>query len=246
MPLILLGDASGATPNVRTTVVGGQTSAFCYEYMMPIDCMRVRYIPGNPLTTPGAPAGNITPPNPSLPLLGGSPIVYPFGQRVVPTRFLVTNDPNITAPADSNYAFQQGQSPAGSTVIMSNVQQAQCVYTGDILYPSVWDSLFTNAMKAYLAQECAIALWAARGKPEVGLKVQAQQIAITKVALATARAVDGSEMTVSADLKVDWIAARRTGGGSYGWSMPNGGDGGFGCWGSGYSGSLLFGDGSSF
>jgi hypothetical protein len=247
VPLVLLADASGATPNVSTVVVGGQTSAFCYEYSMPIDCMRVRYIPGNPLTTPGAPAGNITPTNPQLPLLGGGATVYPFGQRVVPTRFLVTNDPNITAAPDSNYAFQQGQSPAGSTVIMSNVQQAQCVYTGDILYPSVWDVLFTNAMKSYLAQQCAPALWAARGKPEFGLKVQAQNIAITKVALAEARAVDGSEMTVSADIKVDWIAARRTGGGSYGWSAPGaGGMGGFGCWGAGYAGSLLFGDGSSY
>lgn len=248
MPLVLLADASGTTPNVLTTVPGGQTSSFCYEYGYPIDCMRVRYIPGSPLATPGAPAGNITPPNPQLPLLSGSPVVYPFGQRIVPTRFLVTNDPNITVDPNSNYAFQQGGSPTGSTVIMSNVQQAQCVYTFDVLYPSLWDSLFENAMAAYLAQQCAVALWAARGKPDFGMKMQAQQIALAKIAVTEARVADGNEMATHADLSPDWIAARRTGGGSYGWSLPGagGGIGSLGCWGAGWNGSLALGDGTAY
>lgn len=247
MPLVLLADASGATPNVRTTVPGGQTSQFCYEYAYPIDCMRVRYIPGNPLATPAAPTGNITPPNAQLPLLGSDAGVFPFGQKPVPTRFLITNDPNITVPGDSNFAFQQGQSPVGSSVIMSNVPSAQCVYTFDVLYPSIWDALFTNAMKGYLAQQVAPALWAARGKPEIGLKMQTSAIAMTKMALSEARVADGNEMTVSADISVDWMVARRTGGGIYNYTLPGGAGGGnWGCWGAGWSGSLLFGDGSSY
>jgi hypothetical protein len=228
--LLLLADASGATPNVSTVVPGGYASPWCYSYAYPIDCARVRYIPGNILSTPGTPAGNITPPNPSLPILPGTGTA-PWQQRVYPTPFLVTNDPNMTAAPGSSAEFNQGQSPIGSTVILSNVQNATIVYTFQALYPSLWDHLFRGAMIAYLGQEIALPLWASRGKPDFGMKIRQQQIVVAKSKITDARVADGNEMTANTSHTPSWISARRTGGSFGSYSIPVGSD--LGCWGGG-------------
>ena len=240
----LLADASGATPNVSNVVVGGYANKWCYEYAYPIDCARIRYVPGNQLSTPGTPAGNITPPNPNLPILPNTGTA-PWGTRVAPTPFLVTNDPNFTVGPNTSAQFQQGQSPVGSTVILSNVQNATLVYTFNCLYPSLWDHLFRGALVSYLGQAIALPLWAGRNKPDVGLKIRMQQIAITKQKITEARVADGNEMTVSSDIPVDWIRFRRTGGGLNNYSLP-GNNADYGCWGGGWNGSLVFGDGTSY
>jgi hypothetical protein len=241
--LRLLADASGATPNVSTVVPGGQASKFCYEYAYPTDCARIRYIPGNQIAQPGIPAANIVPANNTLPLLATTPPIAPWGQRVVPTPFVLVNDPNFTSPPQSDASFQQGQSPLGNTTILSNVPNATMVFTFEAVYPSLWDQLFSGAMVAFLASEIALPLWTRRGKPDVGLKVQAAQITIAKSKVSEARIADGNEMTASSDIPVDWIRARRTGGGAYAYSFPGSG-GNYGCWGQGWQGSLLFGDGA--
>lgn len=240
--MVLLADASGATPNVSSVVPGGYASQFLYEYSYPIDCARIRYVPGNVNSVPGTPAGNITPPNPNLPLLPGIGTAL-WQQRAVPTRFLVTNDPNIVAPAGSNAQFQQGQSPIGSTVILSNVQNATLVYTFNCLYPSLWDHLFRGALVSYIAQDVAVALWASRD-PKMGLQMRAQQISITKGKVSEARVADGNEMSVTTDHTPDWLRFRRTGGGMGNYSLPGGGD--FGCWGNAWAGSLSLSDGSAY
>lgn len=243
--LLLLADASGGTPNVSRVVPGGMASKFCYEYAYPTDCARIRYVPGNQLTQPGVPANNIVPPNSNLPLLATTPSIAPWGQKVVPTPFVLVNDPNFTAPPQSDGSFLQGQSPIGNTTILSNVPNATMVFTFNALYPSLWDQLFSGAMVAFLASEVALPLWTRRGKPDIGLKVQAAQIAITKQKVTEARVADGNEMTASSDIPVDWIRARRTGGGSYGYSFSGGGGGAnMGCFGAGWGGSLLLGDGA--
>lgn len=238
----LLADASGVTPNVSNVVVGGYASRWCYEYALPIDYARVRFIPGNQLAVPGTPSGNITPPNPNLPLLPNAGSA-PWGQRVVPTPFVITNDPNFTAPQSSNAQFQEGQSPIGSTVILSNVQNATLVYTFNCLFPSLWDHLFRGALISYIAQEVALALWASRD-PKMGLQIRTQQVAITKQKVSEARVADGNSGTSSSDIPVDWMRFRRTGGGMSSYATPGGAD--FGCWGAGWNGSLLFGTGEAY
>lgn len=241
--LQLLADASGATPNVSAVLPGGYASSFCYSYARPIDCARVRYIPANQLSNPGTPFGNITPPNPTLPLLPSVGNI-PYGQRIVPTRFLETNDPNFTAAPGSNGQFLEGQSPIGSTVLLSNVQNATCVYTFDCLYPSLWDHLFRGALVAFIAQDVAPALWASRD-PKMGLQVRAQQIAITKLKVSEARVADGNEGTFNVDHIPDWLRFRNTGGGAYGYNLA-GGAGNFGCWGGAWGGALGLADGSAY
>lgn len=242
--LQLLADASGSTPDVSALVPGGYASAYQFAYAYPIDAARIRYIPGNRNIGPSAPAGNITPPNPSLPIVPPTNQSWQYGQRIVPTPFIVTNDPNFTAAPGSNAEFLQGQSPIGNTIILSNVQNATIVYTFNAIYPSLWDHLFRGAMVAYLAQQIAFPLWSSRNKAELGMKARNEQIAIAKNFVTEARVADGNESTGQANLRVDWIAFRRTGGGMGSYSGGGGGD--YGCWGAGWNGSLLFGTGDSY
>lgn len=245
-PLVLLADATGQTPNVGTKVPG---TNFTYEYAYPTDTARIRYIPWNPFFNPGAPTGNIVPADPTAPIMTGLNANPGLGAPIRPSRFLVTNDPNYSAPQGSNAGAVQGQSPQGNTVILSNVPQASCVYTFDALYPSLWDHLFRSAMVAYYGSEIALPLWVEKDK-RFGLEIRSQQIAIAKEKLMQARIADGNEMTVSSDIPVDWIGARNTGGsGAFSWGLGNiygGGDGIYGCWGGGWNGSLSFADGSAY
>ncbi len=236
VPLLLLADASGNTAGVGSAVPGN--GQYVYEYAYPTDCARIRYIPGYPLQAPPVPNGNITPPNSSSPTLVGLSTA-PLGAGMRPTRFLLTNDPNYNTPAPNSGV--QGQSPVGNTVILSNVPNATCVYTFNALYPSLWDHLFLAAMAAYLASEIALPLWSK--DPKMGMALRTQQIAIAKSKLLEARAMDGNETWSSSDIRVDWMDFRRTGGSWSGWGQ-SGGD--WGCWGNGWSGSLAFGDGTSF
>ncbi len=234
----LLVDASGATPNVSTNIVGGYSSKFQYEYSYPQDCMRIRYIPANQQGNPGAPAVNIVPPNNNLPLMPNTG-TFPWGQRIVPSPYLMTSDPNFTTKPGPDGQFQRGTSPVGSTVILSNVQNAVLVYTYDALYPSLWDGMFKRALIAYMAQDIAMGLWTLRGKPEIGMKERAAQIAMCKDVVREARAADANEISATtADIPVDWIRFRRTGGGQ---GFGSQGNASFGAWGPSWGGSLLFG-----
>ena len=237
--LLLLADATGQTPNVGTTVPG---TNFAYEYAYPIDCARIRYIPFNPFFNPGAPAANISPPDPSAPLSTG--LGAPFiGNAIVPSRYLITNDPNYSAPIDSSFLFNQGQSPIGNTVILSNVPQASCVYTFNALYPSLWDHLFRAAMVAFLASSIVGPLTKDK---RFAMSVRAQQIAIAKQKIMEARIADGNEMTASSDIRVDWMDYRRVGGTWTGVGGYGSGSGDWGYWGAGWGGSIGFGDGSAY
>lgn len=239
-PLVLLADATGQTPNVGTLVPSG----FLYSYEYPGDCARVRYIPWNPFQNPGVPTGNIVPPNsnqPLMPGLGQPPLV---GRRIVPARYLITNDPNYPVPPGTIYWEVQGVSPQGRLVILTNVQQARCVYTTMVLYPSVWDHLFRAALVAYLASEIALPL--AKDK-KFALTIREQQIAIAKQKIMEARIADGNEMTANSDLSVDWMDARSNGAwGRDGGFGNQGGIGTYGCFGGGWAGSISFGNGSAY
>lgn len=237
VPMVLLADATGNTPNVNTKVPGG----WIYEYQQPIDIARIRFVPANPLQDTPVPAGNIVPPNNTSPLTTGeTPIA---GLRQVPSRFLITNDPNYPSPAGAT-VYANGQSPQGSVVILSNVPKAQIVYTFDALYPSVWDSHFSEAMVAYIAQQVALPLWVDKDR-KFGLTIRNEQIAIAKQKLLEARVTDGNSAWSSSDIKVDWIQFRRVGGTWTGWGQSNG-DGDWGCWGAGWNGSCNFADGSAY
>lgn len=240
-PLVLLGDATGNTLTVRNQV----QAPWIYAYQYPIDCMKMRFVPWNYSQVPGTPTGNIAIPT-TVPLTTGTGQPDTVGRRLRPARFLIGNDPNYPAPPGSAYWEVQGQSPVGSTVVMTNVKQATGIYTRFIPYPSVWDPQFRAALVAFLASEIALPLAkmsivGAKG----ALALRKENIEIAKAKIKAARVSDGNEGFYSSDIRVDWMDTRRSGG----WASSRGGwgsgDDGAGCYSSSWD-SCGFADGSAF
>lgn len=234
-PLLLLADATGQTPNVGSIVPGGQ---FIYEYAMPVDAAKLRYIPWCPFLNPGTPPNNIVPADASAPLLtnlGQPPYV---GRRVVPARFLVTSDQNYIPPGASNDI--QGITPLGRTVILTNVQNARGIYTYDAMFPNAWDIHFREAMVAALAAMIALPL--ATDK-KFGMQMRAQNIEIAKEKIKDARVSDGQEGWHSSDVAVDWMRFRNSGG--YGWNGSSWWSG-VGDWNCAYDSFSFGGNGSAY
>lgn len=235
--LLLLADATGQTAGVGSVVPSGYT----YEYLYPSDCEKVRFVRWNHETNNSyVPSGNIAIPQgvPIMPNLG-TPNV---GSRIVPARFVVGFDPNYAAQPGQNAGQTQGQSPAGSVVILTNVKNAHCTYTAKMIYPSTWDSLFRAALVSYMASEVALALTKDKA---LGMRIRDEQIMIAKAKLEQARLVDGNEGITSSDIPVDWMQGRRAGPGP-GWgTMGYGQSFGSNYGGMGYD-SCVFADGSAY
>jgi hypothetical protein len=113
-----------------------------------------------------------------------------------------------------------------------------------IIYPSLWDALFEEAMVAYLASQTALAIWSKKDR-KFGMAVRAQQIAIAKEKVAAARATDGNEGFASVDLRVDWMQFRRSGG-SFGLGGRGYGDDGIGVLGYGWDALSFGGEGDPY
>ena len=206
IPMQLLADATGNTPNVGTVV----PVPWAYEYGYPEDCMKARFVPWNQAQqqAAGIPPGNIAlPATPISTALGQPPL---SGSRIVPARFLETMDFNyVPAQAGSRSWETPGVSPDGRTVILTNVQNAQLVYTAFIKYPSNWDALFRAAFVSYLASEIALPL---HKDKKLAMAVRPALIESTKHKLTQARITDGNEGWQSAELQVDWMRFRASGG----------------------------------
>lgn len=213
-PLLLLADATGQTINVGTQVI----PPWIYEYAYPNDCVAARFVPFIP-NNAAAPSGNISlPPTPLTTGLATNPLV---GQRLRPSRFLISRDSNYP-PAPGMITWEvQGVSPQGRTVVLSNIPNACLVYTSLVLYPSEWDSLFRAAMVAYLASAIALPLSKDR---RMGMALRKDQIAIVKDKVMAARVADGNETWSTTDHVPDWIRARMSGSG-YGYGNQWGSDG---------------------
>lgn len=235
-PLQLLADASGQTAGENTKVPGG----FLYSYNYPTDCLKVRFIPANYFeATPPVPSGNFVPPNSSSPIV---PNLLPptLGNRLIPSRFLISNEVNYIPTGASNQL--PGVSPVGQTVICSNIQNARLVYTFAAHWPNLWDALFREALVAYIAQAVCLRLSVKGDKS--ALAARNAQIAICKDKVREARATNGNETWADSGLQVDWMRARLSGGpnSSTWWGWGGGGAPGY-LWG-GFDG-LFFTDNSS-
>ncbi len=217
-PLELLADATGNTAGVGTLVPVPWT----YEYAYATDCVKARFIPWNQATqNPGIPPGNIVPPASPAPIVTGLGNPQIGSGRIRPARFVVALDSNYPPPSGSVTWETQGISPAGRTVILTNVKSAILVYTALVLYPSQWDSLFRAALVSYLASEIALPL---SQDKKMGLALRAQNIQIFKSKLEQARLVNGNESWSDSTLSVDWMRARFSGGaGGWGNSWSDGG-----------------------
>lgn len=232
-PLTMLGDASGQTPNVGTSVI----APWAYEYAYPSNCMKARFIPRNYLNPNAVPQGNIALPDVPLTTVSQPPTGY--GMRLIPSPFLISMDTNYPIDASSNWLEQQGASPGGRIVILSNVNVASLVFTAFMPYPNMWDAQFRAAMVAYLAAQIAMPL--AKDK-KFGLELRDRNIKIAKERIDAARVTNGNESAFpqTIDHTPDWMRARIPGGAGSG---LNGGpgcgvwsDGGFGWDGCGFLG----------
>lgn len=228
VPLALLADGTGQTPGVGTVV----PSPWTYEYALPVDCMKVRFLPWN--TVP-------VQPNPPIMTGIGQPALNSV--RLIPAPFLVAMDANypvMTQPAPSWPQMPQwwgvaGTGPVQRTVILTNVPpQPQgsnptvfpsLVYTALIPYPSQWESLFEEAFVQALAERLALPLSIDK---KFGLAVRAQCEASAKAMIAQARLTNGNESSwpQTTDHMPDWMRVRTMGGGT-GWGTygPWGGAG---------------------
>lgn len=259
LPMVLLGDATGQTPNVGTKVILPWT----YVYALPGDAMKARFVPwsfgqntaippGNLLPYPLLPTRTATspdtnsgsnfnsnfgpPPTPNDAYEG--PIVAPLtgplslgltaanaGARLRPARFLVSTDVNY-APAPGQLTWEeQGVSPQGRTVILTNVPCAELVYTKLMLYPSVWDSLFRAAFVAYLAAEVSLPL---NHDKKMALALRRDNYGIAKQKLEQARVANGNEGITDTSHSVDWMRFRNSGWRGLGGRDSEGGPGVFG------------------
>lgn len=222
-PMTLLADASGNTPLVGTVVPFN----WLYEYAYPTNCMKMRYVPANlNSASVGVPSGNIA--IPSTPQTTGSAIIAP-GAPLIPARFRISTDPNYIPAAQG--ADVQGVSPQSQTVVLTNVKDAVGVYTADMLYPSVWDSLFREALVAYLGAQIAVPVWTKKDQSQkTGIAARDHLLPIVRDKLNVARVQNGNEGVSSSDIAVDWVRARNVGGmGSANWGGYGGawwGDGG--------------------
>lgn len=226
-PIVMLADATGQTAGVGTVV----PAPWVYEYSYPIDCMKARFLPANYLNPNAVPPGNITTPVTVPQTSVATQAPYGFGMRLIPAPFLIGLDTNYPVDPASNWMEVQGESPGGRVVILSNINQAQLVYTGFMPFPSVWDSQFRGAMVAFLAARIAMPL--AKDK-NFGLKMRDQQFSIAKDAVRAARITNGNEGSApqSTSHPADWTIARMSSGVGGG-SLGQGWGGAFGCWGAG-------------
>jgi hypothetical protein len=148
-----------------------------YSYLMPVDCLSTRFLMTTlPATTTGVP--------------------------------LMTNANAILMPmsltTDSDYVPATDIDANGNPikVILTNVPQAQLVYTRDLSQtPDSWDALFLSAASAYLGTYFINAL--ARNRAQLQ-----DQIAMTKNILDEARSENGNEGITAIDMSVDWMVAR--------------------------------------
>lgn len=199
-PMALLADATGQTPSVGSLV----PTPWIYSYQYPIDCMRARFVPWNLQGNNGViPANNAQLPN--VPLTTGTGQII-AGARLRPARFLVATDFNNPPPAGEITWEVQGVSPQGRTVVLTNVKDAQLVYTSFVVYPSLWDSLFRGALVAYLAAEVALPLAIDK---KFGMAMRRDNLGIVAQKLREARAADGNEVGfANTDHTPDWMSAR--------------------------------------
>lgn len=230
-------DQEGNLVPVPTMVPAG----FLYSYSLPIDSAKIRFIPANYWgSTPPIPSDNITPFDGSAPLTNGNGTLPWLTNRLIPSRFLLTSDPNYIPEGASNDI--PGVSPIGQTLICSNVPQARAVYTFNATYPNLWDSLFRGALVAFLASEVALPLSTDK---KFGMTMRKDNIAVAMQKIQQARVSNGNESWANSDLMVDWMRVRASGGySSAGWASTWGQGPGI-LWG-GYDGVLFSGNTSAF
>lgn len=176
--------AQGTPENPDGTTLGVPPTPWLYAYTYPSDCLDMRYlVPSYPAQVSG-----------SVP----ATTINNSAGSWVPNAGQITY--LVHTILDSNNA--------PLTVILTNQDQAQAVYTVNQPNPAGWDSLFTQAMVSALGAFLVPAL-------SLNIALLDRCVKQAEAAITIARAADGNEGVTSMDHLPDWIRAR-AGGGGYG------------------------------
>ena len=147
-----------------------------FKYAYPPDCLKMRYVLPQALPVPSAS---------SVPQVG-APVVFPYFGPSRTNRFLVSTD-------DSSGVDQK--------VLLTNLCNAQGVYTKDVTNVAIFDALFEEALVQMLEYHFVVPL-------SGNIKLKSVLKESVETAVRNARAADGNEAIPTTDIKVDWIEAR--------------------------------------
>lgn len=176
---------------LRAAVIDGEASddppvqPWQYEYAYPSDCLRIRYL------------------MPNLdPSEDGSSV--PLTTSTILTPYIWTDQSQI------RYTIANSTNTQGDQIksILTDVKEAQAVYTVWTPNPNLWDVEFMNAATVYLGVWFLNALARDRGSFQ-------DQINLTMAIVRQARVGDGNEGVTTTDHLPDWIAVRGVSGGVY-------------------------------
>ena len=173
--LSLVKAAQGTPENPGGTILPLPPSPWLYCYAYPPDCLMVRFLLPtlNSLAT-GAP----------FPTLGLAPVAIGGAPA---TAFVI--------------AYDTDASGNPIRVILTNLDQAQAVYTVNLPNPDQWDSGFQEAMVAALGAKLVPALTG-------NLAMMQLQVGIATRIVGDARKSDGNEGMTVVDPIPDWIRTR--------------------------------------
>jgi len=191
-PLTLLNSAvkSDGTANPAPPPV-----PWLYEYAVPSDCLKIRFL--QPYFNP----------------MAGVPLVpFTTGMTATPLWY---NSPAVPFVVGNDKISPDGVAPATPTkVILTNHPQAIAVYTADYTQtPDLWDSSFAIAAETYLSMWLVNAL--ARNKD-----LWADQARLVMEIVGQARVSDGNEGLTTVDHLPDWMRIRGALG-AQGWYFDN-------------------------
>lgn len=192
--LTLLAAATGTPENPSGATLPLPPSPWLYSYQLPPDSLMARFI------VPSTPISANTPISPAM---VSSPVWLPMQ----------------SIPFQVGYSTDVNGNPI--QIILTDLTQAQLVYTVNQPNPQIWDSLFQSAMVASLASFLSPAL-------SLNLSLGQMQLKIAQDLIAQARIRDGNEGTNSQDHIPDFIRARNVGsttGWGYGGNWQGGGNG---------------------
>lgn len=189
--LTLLAAASGTPENPDGTLLNLPPSPYLYMYALPEDCLQVRFL----LPTFATDVSVGSPPQTTA-SLGADRGFIGVGQ----------------IHYEVAYAEDSQNNPI--QVILTNLTQAQIVYTVNQPNPEIWDSMFQAAMVSSLAAYLVPAL-------SLNMPLMDRSIKAAEMIIGQARVRDGDEGVVSQNRQADWIVARSSGG-NVGWSGPGG------------------------
>lgn len=179
----------------KALIVNGQISSnpppqpWQFSYLYPNDCVKMRFV-----------QPTVTSATSSVPLTTAPTSTYPYPPIPTSVPFVEATDRD-----DSGNPIR---------VLLTNVQDAQGIYTRDLSqYPDLWDPMFLSGETALLASYFINSLAPDKGR-------MAQQIGLAKSAIDAARAASANESISNADHIPDWIMSRMTVGNPWGRGLP--------------------------